>query len=71
MGWKGPKQPDHIADVGTIVKTDFAADPAGFVPEKMAVSEMGRVVLLAKGGMRYKVYTVLEEGARDTDSILS
>lgn len=71
LGWKGPKQPDHIADVGTIVKTDFAADPAGFVPEKMAVNEMGRVVLLAKGGMRYKVYTVQEEGARDTDSMLS
>lgn len=71
LGWKGPKQPDHIADVGAIVKTDFAADPAGFVPEKMAVSEIGRVVLLAKGGMRYKVYMVQEEGARDTDSMLS
>ena len=71
LGWKGPKQPDHIADIGTIVKTDFAADPAGFVPEKMAVSEVGRVVLLAKGGMRYKVYTVSGQGPRGTDSMLS
>lgn len=71
LGWKGLKQPEHIADVGTIVKTDFAADPAGFLPEKMALSENGRAVLLAKGGMRYKVYMVQEEGGRDRDSMLS
>ena len=71
LGWKGLKNPDHIADVGSIVKADFAADPAGFIPEKMTVSEMGRFVVLAKGGMRYKVYTMNEKGGRETDSMLS
>lgn len=72
LSYQGPKYPDSIADIpDSVIRTDFADDAVGFVPEKMHVSETGRVVVLAKGGMRYKIYTINEEEARDTDSMLS
>lgn len=72
LSYQGPTHPDSMVDMpSSVIRTDFAQDPAGFVPEKMHVSESGRVVVLAKGGMRYKIYTINEERMRDSDSMIS
>lgn len=47
---------------GACRRFGFAEDRAGFVPEKLQVSGPGKVVVLGKGGLRYKIFMIPEKG---------